>query len=261
MKSVKYIAFGIAGLVVVGGVAVFFLLQNLDSIVKTAIEKYGSEATGTKVAVQTVEIGLKTGQGSVRGLRVANPSGFSGDAIFSLGDVSLKLDTASLTGSLPVIQDIHVGAPQVLYEVNKEGKTNLDAIKKNLAAFGKSNGGGQKGASAPSGKEEPRFLVKRLVIEEGQAGLDLTAVGGERMETKLGKITLNNIGGRNGVTAAGLGEVVLKAMVKKLEQTAAREGAERMIREKLGGLEQGVGDKLGAGVKDAGSALKNMLGK
>lgn len=258
MKAVKYLAIGAVGLLLVVGIAAYFLIQNLDSIVKGAIEKFGSEATGTAVTVQNVAIGLQAGEGAIQGLRVANPSGFSGAAIFSLGDISLKLDTASLTGNLPVIQDIHVGTPAVLYEVNQEGQTNVSVLRKNLDAFRREHTSARKKAS-PSAKDEKKFLVKRLTIEAGQADIDLSAVGGDRMSAEMGTITLTNIGGKNGVTASELGQIVVGGLVKRLQQTAALAGADRMIKQKLGNLQENVGGKIGTGTEEAGKTLKNIL--
>ena len=60
--------------VIAGG---FFLYRSLDALLVAAIEHYGSEALGTSVQVDTVSLELQSGKGTVRGLRVANPEGFS----------------------------------------------------------------------------------------------------------------------------------------------------------------------------------------
>ena len=66
-------------LLIIGG-SVYFLLSNLDGLVKTAIETYGSEATKTAVSVSSVKIVLQDGSGSIQGLTVGNPKGFAGAA-------------------------------------------------------------------------------------------------------------------------------------------------------------------------------------
>ena len=76
--KLKQIALGLAVVVIIGvGYGAYYLLSNLDSIVKSAIEQYGSEITGTRVRVGSVKITLTEGRGTIRGLRVGNPSGFS----------------------------------------------------------------------------------------------------------------------------------------------------------------------------------------
>lgn len=257
MKKGKIIALVLGIVVVAIGAGVFYLIQNLDALVKAGIEKYGSQAAGTSVEVQSVGIALKEGRGTVMGLSVANPSGFSGDIIFTLGEITLDIDTGSVTSEVPVIEEIRIGETGFLFVVNADGKTNVDVLKRNLqrAAGGKGDAGG--GEKAPV-----RLRVKRLTIAEGKGTLDLTAVGGKKLEGTLPGITLTDIGGSQGITPTALGERVLAALVKKLEQSAARQGAERVIREKLGEeagkLEEKVDEKLGSGT---GDALKKMLGQ
>jgi len=52
---------------VVVGAAVFFLYSNLDSLVKTAVEDVGTQATGAKVSLANVELSPTDGKGSRRG--------------------------------------------------------------------------------------------------------------------------------------------------------------------------------------------------
>ena len=54
-----------------------------------------SRALGTTVRVSDVKISLKEAKGSIAGLTVANPSGFSGEAI-SFQDIVIGIDPASL---------------------------------------------------------------------------------------------------------------------------------------------------------------------
>jgi uncharacterized membrane protein len=73
----KKIAIGIVVLLVIIAGAVYFLLSNLDSIVKAAIEKYGTAATQATVKLDSVKISLTSGEGRLNGLSVGNPKGFA----------------------------------------------------------------------------------------------------------------------------------------------------------------------------------------
>jgi hypothetical protein len=260
VKKAKIILLILAGIAVLAVAAVFFLVQNLDAMVKSAIEKYGSEAAGTTVRVQTVRIELKSGRGSIHGLTVANPTGFSSERIFSLGEIALDLDPASLTTNLPVVKEIRIDAPTFLYEVNAQAQTNLGAVKQNLKRF--SAGRSQPSRPAAEKSGERRLRVKRLTIAGGRGTLDLTAVGGQTLTAKMPPVTLTDLGGRQGLPPAALGEAILAALVKNLEQTAARQGVEQALRGKLGEeagrLQQELDEKLAPG---AGDALKKMLGR
>src|SRR3990172_6817500 len=88
--------------------ALFLLLSGLDRIVAAAIEKYGSEATGTKVGVSSVKIALKGGTGSIRNLSVGNPPGFSEPDAFRLEDISVAMDPGAVTGNPVVIDQVTI---------------------------------------------------------------------------------------------------------------------------------------------------------
>ncbi len=99
MKTWKKIIIAIAVLLLVLAGVLFFVFRNLDSIVKSAIEKYGSEITKTAVRVSSVKIKLSSGKGAIKGLTVSNPKGFSSSNIFSLGKISTKV---LKPGTLPI---------------------------------------------------------------------------------------------------------------------------------------------------------------
>lgn len=254
------IIIGVILVAVAGGV--FYLLQNLDALVKAGIEQYGSEAAGTAVRVKTVQIGLREGRGSLLGLTVANPPHYTQAPIFSLGEVSLDLDTDTLASEVPVIEEIRIGATGFRYEVDARGQANLKVLQANLKrAAGSGQPAGQPPATAKP--EAPlRFKIKRLTIAGGEGILDLSAVGGKELKATLPGITLTDLGGKNGLTPQQLADAVLGAMVKNLEKSATRQGVEKLLNQALGGegeqLQQKLDEKLGTG---AGDALKKMLGQ
>jgi hypothetical protein len=68
--------------------------------------------------------------------------------------------------------------------------------------------------------------------------VDLTALGNKRHQATLPPIVLTNLGGRNGISGEELGRVVIGALAKALEQAAARQGAEQLLRKETGGALQ-----------------------
>ena len=101
-------------LLAVGGVVYF--ASNLDSIIKAAVEKFGSEATKTQVTLSSVDLTIKTGAASLNGFRMTNPAGFKTDQAMSFGTVSVKIDTGSLTSDVIVIKEVVIAAPDITYE-------------------------------------------------------------------------------------------------------------------------------------------------
>jgi hypothetical protein len=110
---------GVVVLVVIIAAALFYLWSSLDSLVAHVIEKYGSQTTQTSVRVQSVDIDLQSGAGSVNELKVGNPKGFSSPNAFTLGGITVKIDIDSITKDPIIINEITVQSPHVVYEINK----------------------------------------------------------------------------------------------------------------------------------------------
>ncbi len=121
-------------LVVIVVVAVSFLGSNLDSIVKKAITRVGSEMTGVSVDVDKVALALADGRGEIGGLVVENPRGYEGPHAFKLGSIVLDLDTASATKDVVVIKELTIEAPDVVYDKGTDG-SNVEAIQRNIDEY------------------------------------------------------------------------------------------------------------------------------
>ena len=132
-RNLILIAVSLLVIGVLGGA--YYLFTNLDSIVKSAIESYGSEALATKVTVGGVSISLSNGQGTITNLRVAEPRGFGdGDAI-SFGEISVGIDAQSLVNQKPIVIDlVRVMDPSVEFEMNAKlsfAKTKVNFQNRN----------------------------------------------------------------------------------------------------------------------------------
>ena len=202
----KKILIGIAALAVLVIGAVLFTASNLDGLVKTAIEKVGSNVAGVAVTVSKVSISIKEGKASIEGLTIANPKGFVTANAIVLGNVSVALETASVTKSPIIIQDVSIVAPQVTYELSSTGGSNIDAIKKNVDLFtaskAKSADAPKAEASSKSSEEGgSKLVIDKLSVTGGKVTL-ATPIPGGAASVKLGDITLNNIGKSSGGASA-----------------------------------------------------------
>ena len=113
-------------------VLVFVVLSNLDSLVAKAIEKYGSEVTQTSVHVSGVDISLREGRGSIKGLKVESPDGFEARTALSLDDVAIAIDIKSIREDPIVIDEIRIQAPVVNAEITRTGDSNIDELRKRV---------------------------------------------------------------------------------------------------------------------------------
>jgi uncharacterized protein involved in outer membrane biogenesis len=246
MKRVLLI--GISIVVLAGIGALVFLASSLDSIVKQVIERTGSELTGTSVRLDSAEIDLGSGRGTLRGLRVANPEGFSSADVFSLGEITLEIDLGTLTQNPVVIRTVRIDAPEARVEVDAKGRTNVDVIRRHLEQAGSAGGGGESGGGGSSeATDTPRLRIQSFTFENGQVAADTSALGGKEKTQTLPTLSLRDVGGASGAAPAEIGEDVLDAYLGQIAKAAAS-----------GQLEQLIDDKLGG---DAGEAAKGVLRK
>ena len=205
--------------------AALYVLTNLDWIVKRAIEHYGSQATKTSVRVGSVSLKLTKGEGAISRLTVANPKGFSSSPIFALGQVSLKIEPRSVTKDVVVIDLIRIAGTRVLYETDRSGRSNLDALKKNLGSAE-----GQKRATDKGKKKEPRLRIKRLLIEDSSVEL---RAGDKPQTLALGNVSLADIGGPAGATPEQAAKEIVGAITSEAGKEAAAAGARWLLQREL----------------------------
>ena len=217
----KLITAGVVGLAVVLA-AVIYLWTSLDSLIADAIEHYGSQATGTAVGVDSVDISLGQGRATVSGLEVDNPAGFATAYAFALDDISVDLDTKTVWSNPVVIDEIRVQAPRMNYEVNQSGKINLKEIKDHLGSGQKAPGPGENAGKAP-----PRLIIRHLTIDQGQLDITVAALKDRNWSVDLPSIELKDLGAAtNGATPAELGRQVASVL---LERGARAEAASREL--------------------------------
>ena len=256
----KKVLIGIAALslLVVGGLV--FVWSNLDSIVKDAIQTYGSEATKTTVSVAEVKLTLEAGEAKITGLKVGNPAGFSDPNIFELGMISTKIDISTISQNPIIIDEIIISAPAVVYEINQSGVSNVDVLKKNLGA---GSGGGGKSAASSSGGEELKMVIRKLVVEGTSAKVRIAALGNKEQSVKLPRIQLTDVGKKsNGATAAEVAQILSSKLLANVKTSVAKLGVDQYLGKSADAFKKQALEKMapmGGGGKPA-DALKGLLG-
>jgi uncharacterized protein involved in outer membrane biogenesis len=220
----KGLIIGALVLLVAAGVLVS-VLTNLNTIVKAAIERYGSQATRTAVNVSSVTIELASGRGALTGLSVANPSGFISKNIFLLKQVSVKIAVKSLSGGPIVIDQVRVEGPQVFFDMNGSGATNIEVLKKNL----------ESSELVPAGRpsrqqeKEARLVIRKFVFESGKVHVNVPHPY-EKTTVNLPRLELTNIGGSGGVTAAQAAKIIATALAEEAATAALRAQGEKALK-------------------------------
>lgn len=257
MKNKKVlVVIAIIAILIAG--ALFIVFTSLNHIVATAIERYGSMITQTKVAVSSVNIKLQAGEGEVSGLKIGNPSGFSNSSVFQLGDISTKIDTGSITKDTIVIDRIIISGPLINYEINSSGKANINVIKQNVLLFQKQSASGKSGKQKKDQGKSVKLLIRRLLIENGKIDVHIAALPDTSLSTPLPRIELSDVGGKGGASPGEVGAQILSALAKEAGYAASRVGVEKYLDRSIEQFRDELQEEI---TKGAGEAVKKLFGQ
>ncbi len=227
----KKILIGLGVIVLLLGGGVVFVLSNLDSLVKTAIESYGTAAVGSEVRVGSVAISLSNGSASIYDFSIANPPGFSDNPMLSFSELSVVLDLTNLSAENIAIASITSTDPFVSYE-RANGTTNLDVVSQRLA------GEGPQEPDNAGAESEIRLQIGEVNINNIQA-----SISDDRMpapaNVSLGDINLQNMSG----TPAEITQQILTPLLRQLATNAARAFV-NLANELLSGSAEAVRDRV-----------------
>lgn len=261
----------ISMVVVLTGVLIFFLIFSMDSLVTMAVEKYGSQALDADVTLKKTQISLKSGKGTLTGLKVGNPKGFETESAFELGEISLTIDAPTITKGTVVIKEILIAAPQITYEIGPDG-SNLDALQRN--ATSKSGGTSEaSGDSAPEAggtkKSGKKLIIESLIIRDGKVNVSAAGLQGKKMTADLPMVRMADIGKSGGGATP---EEVVKKLIDALNQAAG--GAVKnlgigKVVDEVEGVVKGAKEALETGdpaeiekkAGEIGNAVKGLFGK
>ena len=281
---IKKIVIGVVILLAVLGGAAYFLYSNLGPILKAAIETYGSEATQSQVKVASVSLSGWSGSGTISGVTVDDPKGFTTPHAFELSSISIGVDTSTLTHNPIVVNDVTITSPHVTYEQGPNG-SNLQALQQNVTRYaggsasapsptaqapgpspnatppssssGAPSSGASPSASPSSTSAERKLIIDKLDVTGGQVTVAASLLKGRTLTTSLPPIHLTDIGKKEGgATPAEVAQLVISA----ISEQAAKAGADE-LQKSLGGAAQQKLETLQTTSPGVSSQLKGLLGK
>ncbi len=95
------------GALVVGIIGMIILaVLNLGTLIKTATETYGPKITKTEVRLDSADISILNGSGSLSGFLLGNPKGFSMPSAMECDTIRVKVVKESLTTNKIIIEEI-----------------------------------------------------------------------------------------------------------------------------------------------------------
>ncbi len=227
----KKILLGVVLLIAITiSVAVYYVFSHMDSLVKNAIETYGSQVTRTAVRVDRVHIEIKNGAGTINGLTIANPEGFSSPLAFSLGEIHTRIDITSLQHEPYIIDEIRIVAPQVYMEMNADRKTNLNELKNNLMASipaSKTKAGSAEQAERKA--KEPLLIIRRVLFTDGNIQARLVPLNNKEYQLKLPRLNITDLGGKRGATATQITKEILTRLTDQARDEIRKKGIDQQL--------------------------------
>lgn len=217
-------------LLIAGGV--YYMLSGAGDFIRGQIEQQGSQYLDTAVSVNNVDLALTDGRMTISALNVKNPQGFSTENAFNLK--SITLDLGEVIREPYVIQTISIDAPEILYEVDSAGQSNLIVLKNNLTA----NLPKTSNESVAEDASNPLMIVEDVTVSNVHLKLNFEqlSTGDLEIETKTYEITLPTfkagpIGNPNGMPANKVGAAVVNAMLTNVIAAAKSEAKKRIAEE------------------------------
>jgi hypothetical protein len=261
--NLKVIIGAVVGVVAVVAIGIAVLVGSIDGIIKSAVEKYGSEMTKAPVALDGVSVSASSGSGALKGLSVGNPSGFTTKRALYLGEVALQIQPKTVTEKTVVLDKVSITSPEITYEIANNGSSNLTAIQKNVDSYvnaGKSATPPEKASdpkqaeSAKKQEEEgKKFIIKELTINGAKMGVAASMMGGQQYDATLPTIRLTGIGEKSGgATAAEVADQVIDAITAAAATQVKSMNLDK-LKEMGGGAIQNLQNKVG-GAAPSGSS-------
>ena len=226
----KKVLIVVGGIVLVLAVFIWQVIANIDSIMAKVVEDVGSDVLKTEVSVSGMAITLREGKVSIAGLTVANPDGYSNANLFEMEGVEVALDIASLSQDVLVIKSIRIQNPQIVFEGDADGGSNMQTLLDNIGSDSASD-------SSAAGSEEKKMIIDLLVFSGGQVKASSELKPGETTDFRLPDIKMKGIGRKKGgVTPDVVAEKIAKELIEEVISAAAKAQVLKLIEEKTKGF-------------------------
>jgi hypothetical protein len=213
-------------LVLAGGGAWWFY-HSLDSIVASAIRTYGPKITGVSVKLSSVKIQVTDGTAELRGLELGNPKGFHTEHALSVQKISMRLNVASVTKEVVLIEEISIVQPEITYEY-ASGTSNLDVIQRHVEAYVADKTGSKQATESPG--TQKKIIIQNLYTKGATAKVAASALKGKVMTVPVPDVHLTDIGKKSGGATAGeVTRQILTAMNRSVTKSVSSLKPEALV--------------------------------
>lgn len=251
MKAFKILVGLLITVIVIAVIVVTIFISQINAIVKEVIETVGSDALHTPVTVDKVDIKLKEGEGTISGISVANPSGFSTADMLQIGNVGLHIDTSSVGDEVLVLKKVFVNGVTFLAEHKNLTDTNVQKMIDHISS-GKSKPSVESKQSSSTSDSGDKV---RLMIESLQVGSTEVTLLSDQYGTKnftIPSYNQNNIGDKQrGLSPEELSKAVVANLLKRIKMVLSdrikNESKDRLKGKLKSELDDKLKDKIDTG--------------
>jgi len=253
------------------GVGVYYVYSHIDYFIKIAIEQYGSQVTQTPVKVDNVKFDLQHGLGAIYGISVGNLSGYTDPEIFSLKEISAKLDLEKMSKDLIIIDRFTVRQPKVFYEINSANRANLDELKDRIDAEISAVTEADKNTTSTS-RSEPKLIIRHVEFAEGGIQARVAALNNKVYHINLPPLIMDDLGGDSGAEPSEIAKQIFGKLTDQAKAAIKLQGFDKeldqikaQVNQQLEGEKSKLADKAGAQLETqkqkAGDKLKSLINK
>lgn len=221
----------LAVLLAIVGIAAYYVLTNLDTIVKNIIEESGSRVLQTDVTVEAVNIDLSEGRATISHLAVANPPGYSSQPAFRFSEVTAVINLKS-----GQINRIYTSEPEVRVEF-KGDESNFLVLQRNIeeSAYPEEEEADEEKQAEDEEEEVVTLKVDEVVIEGAKATVT-SDMSGQPVELYIERLRFENLEG----TPDHVARTALRQFIAQVLAAVAR----AMIEEKANEIIEKHGEEL-----------------
>lgn len=253
---IKKILLACLGLFVIALVVLaVFGSSLLNKAIKTGVETIGPKVTQTSVTLESVDLSIFSGAGTLKELHVGNPEGFKSETIFSLGQIDVEVNIMSLLSDKIIINKVIIREPAISYET-RLSNSNVKQLLKNIEAF---TGPPSEEADVPAEEAtgaKKQVVIKQVVVESATVYVGAFGVG---QKVKLPRIEMTDVGEGKSMTVADAIDLVLTEVVKAIGPAIA--GAGDLLKDGGAKLLDGAVTGDESAVKKATEGIKGLFGK
>lgn len=207
----------LVAIIVIFAIGALVLSFSLDGIVKSNLESTTSEMLDTPVEVDDVNISILDGSGTIDGITIHNPEGFSNNPAVRLQQINIKIDLSTFLSDTIVVNSIEITQPNLFFEQKMEGN-NFNALT------GKLDDTESTGIN---------LVIDYLLIEEGQVILT-SDIGEEKsVQGTFDRFELTDLGREGNNTMEQTLKQILEPLLKRAAREAVEQGLLDAAKEKL----------------------------